>query len=307
VSFSRLLLVLPLLLAACTGLPQPFRGRPGLQAERLAVPLAMRLAVPPPEQALLPDASARILAERVAAALQAEDVPAVAVAAPLPLDWRVDILAERQGAMILPRFRMVNADGALQAASDGAPVPVQDWAGASPELLDRVATQAVPALTQLLLRVEAARKSTDPEALGAGPRRVRLAGVRGAPGDGNASLGARMREFLGNQGYVVQDVADGAAYGLQADVAVAAAGRGVQRVEIQWIVSRRDGEELGRVVQINEVPAGRLDRLWGDIAYAAAEEASAGVRTVIVNAQAPAEPPAAPSATPLPERAAAPR
>ncbi|MBX6743534.1 MAG: hypothetical protein IRY87_15985, partial [Acetobacteraceae bacterium] len=303
---SRLLLILPLLLAACGDLPQPFRNRPGLQAQRLAMPLAVRLAVPPPQQAMLQDTAARKLAENVASALQAQEVPAVATDAPLPLDWRVDIQAERQGEVVLPRFRLLDADGRPQAASDGEPVPLRDWASPTPELLNQVASQAAPALTRLLLQVEAAQKATDPDSLAAGPPRVRLAGVRGAPGDGNTSLAARMREFLSNEGYVVQDAAEGAAYGLEAEVNVVPAGRGLDRVEIQWIVSRRDGEELGRVVQMNEVPSGRLNRLWGDIAYAAAQEASGGVKTVIVNAQA-APPPEAAASPPRSETAAAPR
>lgn len=305
-SYSRLLLILPLLLAACGDLPQPFRNRPGLQAQRLAMPLAVRLAVPPPQQAMLQDTAARKLAENVASALQAQEVPAVATDAPLPLDWRVDIQAERQGEVVLPRFRLLDADGRPQAASDGEPVPLRDWASPTPELLNQVASQAAPALTRLLLQVEAAQKATDPDSLAAGPPRVRLAGVRGAPGDGNTSLAARMREFLSNEGYVVQDAAEGAAYGLEAEVNVVPAGRGLDRVEIQWIVSRRDGEELGRVVQMNEVPSGRLNRLWGDIAYAAAQEASGGVKTVIVNAQA-APPPEAAASPPRSETAAAPR
>lgn len=305
-SYSRLLLILPLLLAACGDLPQPFRNRPGLQAQRLAMPLAVRLAVPPPQQAMLQDTAARKLADSVASALQAQEVPAVATDAPLPLDWRVDIQAERQGQVVLPRFRLLDADGRPQAASDGEPVPLRDWASPTSELLNQVASQAAPALTRLLLQVEAAQKATDPDSLAAGPPRVRLAGVRGAPGDGNTSLAARMREFLGNEGYVVQDTAEGAAYGLEAEVNVVPAGRGLDRVEIQWIVSRRDGEELGRVVQMNEVPSGRLNRLWGDIAYAAAQEASGGVKTVIVNAQA-APPPEAAASPPRSETAAAPR
>ena len=90
----------------------------------------------------------------------------------------------------------------------------------------------------------------------------------------------------------MQDSAEGAGYALEAEVAVTPPARGVQRVEIQWIVSRRDGEELGRVAQLNEVPNGRLNRFWGDIAYAAAEEAADGVRTVVANALG--APPAAP-------------
>ena len=119
-----------------------------------------------------------------------------------------------------------------------------------------------------------------------------MAGVPARPATATVSLAARMREFLANEGFVVQEVADGATYALEAEVTLApASARGQQRVEILWIVSRRDGEELGRVAQINEVPAGRLARLWGDIAYVVAEEAAGGVRTVVANALPPAVPP----------------
>ena len=252
--------------------------------------------MPPPQAALLPDDAARGLAGQVAAALQAQEVPAVATDTPLPLDWRVEIVAERQGEAVLPRFRLLDADRRPQAATDGTPVPLRDWAEPTPEVLAAVAAEAAPALTRLLLQVEAARKATDPASLTAGPPRIRVAGVRGAPGDGNTALAARIRDLLGNQGFVVQDSAEGAAYALEAEVAVAPPARGVQQVEIHWVVSRRDGEELGRVAQLNEVPSGRLNRFWGDIAYAAAEEAADGVRTVVANAMG--APPTAP-ATPL--------
>ncbi|MCB4822336.1 hypothetical protein [Roseicella aerolata] len=292
-----------LALGACVDLPQPYRGRPGSRAEVLAIPLAVRLAVPPPEQALLAGSAARDFAEAVTAALQAQDVPVIATAAPLPLDWLVEVTAESQGQAVRPRFRLLDADRRPQAATEGSPVPVRDWANADRALLERVAQEAAPKLTQLLLQVEAARKSTDPASLAAGPPRLHMVGVKGAPGDGNTALGARMKDQLGKQGFVVQDTPEGAAYALQVDVSVVPAGvPGVERVEIQWIVSRRDGEELGRVVQMNEVPAGRLNRLWGDIAHIAAEEAAGGVKTVVANAiQAPpsnleAPPPVAPQA-----------
>jgi hypothetical protein len=41
------------------------------------------------------------------------------------------------------------------------------------------------------------------------------------------------------------------------------------------------------VFQINEVRAASLDRFWGDVAYAAAEEAAGGVQTIIRNATTP--------------------
>lgn len=302
-SCSRVGLLALLALAACGDLPQPYRGRPGGQAAVLAIPLAIRLAVPPPEQALLGDAQAKDFAAALVAALQSEDVPVIASATPLPLDWLVEITAERQGQgrneTVRPRFRLLDADRKPQATTEGKPVPLEAWANADRALFDQVARENGPKLTQLLLQVEAARKSTDPAALAAGPPRLYMVGVKGAPGDGNASLAARMKEQLGGQGFVVQDSAEGAAYGLQADVAVVPGStRAVERVEIIWIVSRRDGEELGRVVQMNEVPTGRLNRLWGDIAYVAANEAADGVKTVVANAlQTPGTSPDAPKPT----------
>ena len=305
--FRAVPLALLALLAACGDLPQPYRGRPGGQAAVLAIPLAIRLAVPPPEQALLDNAQAKEFAAALVTALQSEDVPVIASATPLPLDWLVEITADRQaggqgrsrGETVRPRFRLLDADRKLQATTEGKPVPLEAWANADRTLFDQVARENGPKLTQLLLQVEAARKSTDPASLTAGPPRMYMVGVQGAPGDGNTSLAARMKEQLGGQGFVVQDSAEGAAYGLQADVAVVPGGTpAVQRVEIIWIVSRRDGEELGRVVQMNEIPTGRLNRLWGDIAYVAANEAADGVKTVVANAmQAPATTSDAPKPT----------
>lgn len=291
-----------LALGACADLPQPYRGRPGAEGARLATPLAVRIAVPPPSEAMLDDTQSRALARQVAQALQEQEVPAVATDTPWPLDWRVEIVMERQGTNVRPRYRLLNADRTPQATVDGTAMPLQDWANPTEEIYRRMATQAAPGLARLLLQVDAARKAIDPAQLVLGPPRLRFGGVRGAPGDGNTSLATRMREFLGNQGFVVQESAEGATYGLDAVVTVTPPERGVQRVEIVWTVTRRDGEDLGRVAQLNEVPAGRLNGLWGDIAYVAAEEAADGVKTVVANAQGEPPPPAAgadPAARPL--------
>jgi hypothetical protein len=54
-----------------------------------------------------------------------------------------------------------------------------------------------------------------------------------------------------------------------------------ERVEIQWIIKTASGDERGRVVQLNEIPAGTLDHYWGDVAEVVASEASNGVNDVI--------------------------
>lgn len=285
---GAILFMAVMLLTGCGDLSQPFRGRPGRNAAWLAIPLAVRLAVPSPPQALLGETESRRLAGAVTEGLQARDVPAVALDTPLPLDWQLVITAENLGATVRPRFTLVNADGVSQGVLDGTPVPLRAWAEPTPAVLAAVATQAVPGVTQLLLSVQAARASATPGAIQAGPQRIRFLPVTGAPGDGAQVLLARMREFMSNLGFVVQEAAEGAEYGLTAVVRVEASpSPGQQLVDLQWVVTRRDGMELGRVVQVEEVGRGRLDRFWGDVAYVAAEQASGGVQTIIRNATTP--------------------
>lgn len=291
-----LLLLLSALIAACGDLPQPFRGNPGGQAAALAAPPAYRLVIPRPAAALLPDAAADRFAEALSTALLAAEVPAAADT-PLPLDWRLTVEASLAGGSVTPRFGLIDPDGAAQGSAEGRRVPARDWSEADPETLRRAARDAAPRIADLLLRAEAARKGMDPAALAvSGPPRIYVPMVRGAPGDGNAALTARLRDALTQQGMVVQEVAQGARFAVTGQVAVVAQPQTrTQRVELLWTVSRNDGEDLGRVLQLNEVPAGVLERFWGDVAFAAATEAAGGVRTVVANAGGfPADPAAAP-------------
>jgi len=304
-----------LALAGCGDLPQPFRGNPGGMAGRLVVPPPYRLAVPTPDAAMLTATESEAFAKAVAEALLKREVPAVAEAA-LPLDWRLAMDMRLEGNRVVPRYALFDPDGAPQGVAEGSAIPARDWSRPSAALLADVANDASRRAADLLLRAEAARKSSAPSALmAAGPPRLYLLPVRGAPGDGNESLTARMREALGDQGILAQDVADGAGFAADGRVNVVPVGRGMQRVEILWIVSRRDGQDLGRVLQMNEIPAGLLDRHWGDIAFAAAAEAAGGVQRVIENAggmpardasgQRAQQPNAAPGGLAVPPRAAA--
>lgn len=306
-------------LAACGDLPQPFRGQPGAVGARLARPPAYRLAVAVPDGTLPTKAQADALSRVLVEALTAQDVPAVA-GEPWPLDWVVEVVATRQASGIAPRYVLRDADGATLGEATGRAVPARDWQIADEEVLRRAATEAAPQLATLIARADARRRTGDERAAGAGPPVIRLLPVRGAPGDGNRSLTARMGERLAVLGFQVQDQAEAAEYAVQGVVEMGPAGRGQQRIEVVWTVSRRDGYDLGRVVQLNEIPAGSLNGLWGDVAFVVADEAAGGVRDVITNAggqptpgqpgaappAAAAEPPATPAAAPQRRAAATP-
>jgi hypothetical protein len=57
--------------------------------------------------------------------------------------------------------------------------------------------------------------------------------------------------------------------------------KGQQQVEIAWTVTRPSGVVVGKVSQLNAVPAGSLSLTWGDVAGVVAQQASAGVNAVV--------------------------
>ena len=249
---------------------------------RLAQPPPSRLSVPPPAQSLLPDDAAGAWAGAVAEALAAEEIPAT-TGRTRRGDWSLALSAEVRGAEVVPSYTVQNPAGEAQGVSEGAPVPLRAWAGGDPAMLKTAAAQAAPGIVSLLGRIEAARQQSDPQSLQNRPNRVFLAGVTGAPGDGNRSLTEQMRAKLSALGIVVQDTARDADYTVAGDVQAAPGAAGTTRIELQWIVSDARGER-GRILQLNEVPRGSLDRYWGDVAVVAAAEAAGGVKDVLFNA-----------------------
>ena len=280
---QSLALLLLLILSACGDLPQPFLGRPGANALRLAQPPPSRLAVPSPTQSLLPDDAANAWAGAVAEALATAEIPAT-TGGTRRGDWSLALTAEIRGNNVVPSYTVQNPAGEPQGVSEGTPIPVRVWAGGQPTVLKAAAVQAAPGIASLLGRIDAARRQSDPNSLLNRPARIHLAGVTGAPGDGNRSLPAQMRTKLSALGLVVQDAVKDADYILAGEVNTAPGANGSTRIELQWIVTDARGER-GRILQLNEVPRGSLDRYWGDVAVVVAEEAAGGVRNVVVNAQ----------------------
>jgi len=82
-------------------------------------------------------------------------------------------------------------------------------------------------------------------------------------------------------GEPVQDHLEGADFVVEGKVRAVPEANGVVRIELQWIVSNAAGQELGRVVQLNEVPGAAIAAFWGDVATAAAQEAAGGVQDLI--------------------------
>ena len=281
---SRLILtLLPLfgLLSGCGDLPAPFWGNPGTTGRQLAQPLSPMLAIPAPTQAMLPDAQAAALAQDLATALQAAEVPALA-RVPRPTDWQLVTRADRKADAVVPLFVVKDPKGEDQGTVEGVTVPLAAWAAADARTLRTVAQEAGPRIVQLLGAIRLSRDKANPNSLYNRPARVMLAQVKGAPGDGNLSLTRQMRDHLGKYGVLVQSTESGADFIVQGEVVAVPVPPGKQRVEIQWYVKTMTGDERGRVVQLNEIPAGTLDRFWGDVAVVVAAEAAGGLNDVLI-------------------------
>ncbi len=276
-----LMLALLLPLAGCGQLPEPFLGNPGAAALKLRQPPQPRLAVPVPRTALLSDGAAKAFAVALAQGLRAREVPAFALA-PAATDWRLAVAATDRGTEVVPRYTVLNPQGQPQGVVTGAPVPAAAWAAADPATLHAAAAEAAPRLADLLTGVETALMRADPDSLYNRPARVLVAGVTGAPGDGDTALTRAMRGALKAVGETVQAKPAGADFVVRCEVRMVPQPDDKQRVEIQWIVDTAAGAEGGRVIQLNVVPAGSLDHAWGAIATTVAQQAAGGVREVIL-------------------------
>jgi hypothetical protein len=283
----RLSLLLVLLLASCGDLPEPFLGNPGATGRILAQPPTPRLAVPPPGNALLPDDASRQFADSLAAGLQAQEVPAVADQVHTN-DWQLVATAEQRGGNVVPLFRVLNPKGEDKGQTEGSPVPTQVWAAATAETLDRTANEVAPKISALLTGIQHA----DPNSLYNRVAKVQVATVTGAPGDGNTSLTKEIKAHLAALGPVLQDAAGSADFIVQGNVNMVPIAGGQQRVEIQWVVKAANGDERGKVVQLNNIPTGSLDHYWADVAVIVATEAAGGINDVIArqSGREPGEP-----------------
>ncbi|MBS0638481.1 MAG: hypothetical protein U1E70_23040 [Acetobacteraceae bacterium] len=269
-----------LVLSACGDLPEPFLGNPGATARRLATPLTAVLAVPPGTDTLLPDAASRDLAAEVALSLQASEVPAT-VRQPQKNDWRVITSVQQQGGQVTPVFSIQDPTGKEQGSAVGEPIPITVWARPDKALYERVAADAGPRIGAVLTSIRITRDKADPNSLYNRAARVLVTDVTGAPGDGNTSLTRQMRTRLAALGPIVLTTPSGADFVVQGEVQVIPIPKAQERVEIVWTVKTGAGQERGKVVQLNEIPAGALKGYWGDIAAVVAAEASAGVNDVI--------------------------
>jgi hypothetical protein len=279
---KQLAVMTALLLASCGTLPQPFYGNPGPAAEKLAIPPAPVLMIPAPPGAMLDDASAQTLANDLAAALVNFDVPSVAGSSKNA--WHLSVSAKLAGSTIIPHYIVLGPDNKSYGAQDGAPAPAAGWANGDAATLQTAAQTDAKTLVTLLAKINAQVQGSDPNSLENRTPRVYLAGITGAPGDGDESLALDFtRDLAGVK--IVQNAA-AADFSVHAIVHAAPDPKqaGEISVEIDWIVQDSNQRNIGQVTQLHDLAQTDMVPYWGDTAAAAAAEAAGGVAQVIANA-----------------------
>ncbi len=147
------------------------------------------------------------------------------------------------------------------------------WAAADETLLAGMANDAAARIADLI---------QDKPVQEAKPPRFHLAGVSGAPGDGNTALRRALEYSLIEAAFPITKEREGAnVLTVSGEVAVVPAGDGEESVTIIWRVRDSRGREIGTVDQDNRVAAGSLNGNWGDIAYAVADAATPGLGDVL--------------------------
>jgi hypothetical protein len=280
---KRKTLILPMLLASCGTLPEPFYGDPGSQGAKLVAPAAPVLVVPTPTGALLGDKTAAIYANELAGALNGADVPSVARPAERD-DWVLTTTAAQTGGNVIPTYAISGPDGKIYGTQTGTPVPAAAWANGDPAALNHATAADALALSKKLAEINAQVQQSNPNSLENRPPRVFMGTVTGAPGDGDDALALNMtRDLPSTQTELVKTAAD-ADFTVTGIVKAQPDANHQMLVELDWIVTDASKRKIGQVTQLHDVAPTDIEPVWGDVAAAAATEAAAGVNEVIANA-----------------------
>jgi hypothetical protein len=264
--------------AACQPLPHPFADdRP--PAALIAVPDNFDIAVGSFEGK--PAATAQKLPAAIARELVKHNIPAsdeTTSKGSYNLDGRIEEHPDRPGKSVVTVFwRLRDPRGKIVTErSDRLTASTHDWAKGNDQQISQLAAAGAGGLAALLI------DETPKEQSGGGRIRVAIRKIEGAPGDGDASLASSLTALLKHQDIQLVDTAQGRPdLTVDAEVKIDPAKDNKQHVKIVWHVARAGGGEVGQVAQENDVPRGRLDGPWGDIAYSVAMAAEGGIMQLV--------------------------
>ncbi len=152
-------------------------------------------------------------------------------------------------------------------------------ASLSPQSQPIQVARQLPEKKRAVVKV-AQKKSNASDAPVAGRKKVSavaMTRVSGSPGTGNRDLLLAMRKVMKSAGWPVLTRSRGDALTVTGKVKLDPPNGANQKVAVAWTVRTPDGKVLGTVNQANDVPAGSLNRGWGESATYVSEAAAEGI------------------------------
>lgn len=272
-----MLLTAAVLLAACQPLPRPFGREPGAGPNPLlGLPDARGVTVVGVDG--VPDTMARALRTAMAAALLERDLPASATSASRHghfLSAVAETAPETAGRVdVSLTWEMLDGEGAVKGRHrQRLTLAENDWRQGGPEVANRIARDAAPAIAGML-------QDPAPAASGTG-RRLFVAPVAGGSEAGNRALGRAMAQALAAAGFEVLAVREADALVVAGTVNIGPPVDGNRTIEVVWSIISGANAVVGSIAQRNAVPAGTVRDGWERLAPAIARNAIGGVRDLL--------------------------
>lgn len=269
-------------LGGCMSMPHPFR--PTGAGSAAQAPTA-RLAVPVSTASGTDTQATQIWQHAMVEALLAQSVPAMGQPV-RPGDWWLKMTTTARNGAVVPTYAVITPKGEERGHMDGAPVPAAQWQAADGQAAARSAQGAAPGVAELLTGIQAAQMQKDPNSLKNRPAHVYFAGVHGAPGDGDHALAQAFIAAFPDAHEDIRHTATGADYTVRCsvelnDAVTTTSLNPQQHIVLTWQVVDAQGKEAGAATQIHDIAAHSLDRKWGEVAVAAADEAAGAARQII--------------------------
>jgi hypothetical protein len=274
-------------LAACGQIPQPFHESPKAitGSALLDTPTALGIAILPVKGAPAPFDTQ--IGEALAERFGALEIPAEAVPTNRGLGFTLQGEAQEletgpATTSIAIVWRLQSRRGALAADyRQTASLPTAAWREGGKTAASALAQEAAAKLTQIIAGDAPVNMATLPPPPKPKLPTVSIKPVEGAPGDGRESLRLAILQVLAENSVRRDDVQPDIV--LNCTVTTTPFNASLQRVEIVWRATDRDGKDVGTVKLENTIPVGALDRAWGPTAFAIANAAGSDLLRLLAS------------------------
>jgi hypothetical protein len=263
--FLSALVLLACSVGGCGQLPKPFKSEAGQGAESPLVALQESAGIIVAPVTGAPPGVAGPLAEIMAGALRQANIPATTGSA-----IKSAFLLEGESAftptngdegIVSVAWTVTDGDGEIvEQLTTERVFSVSAWQSGARVHLNGLVDDAAP-------RIAATFEGNKPHAVRTVRPTIGVVAIEGAPGDGNQALKSAFEAVLKNAGIPLAEDPSLAPIQVFGRVKVSTRSDDMENIEIDWVLRRPDGSEIGSLTQRNTIKNGAASATWGPLAY----------------------------------------